>query len=146
MFEELDTNKDGVISKDEFMKRHAPSDAHRNDTQRGNIDPMGRGRPGFGGPGFGRPGQGPGMSGPPSIEMIFGRMDRNHDGKITKDEVPDFLWGRLSEADADKDGAVSKAELEKHHQKMRGSQRPEGRGSRPEENRPVDEKAKTPSA
>ncbi|MCX7420695.1 MAG: hypothetical protein NT013_14310 [Planctomycetia bacterium] len=172
VFEALDVNHDGVISKDEFLKRHAPSDAQRSDAQRGNeqhddghrhgngamvpgrpnvgrpeFGRPGMSGPGFGGPSFGRPGfgqqgQGPqfGMSGPPSVEMIFGRLDRNHDGKVSKDEAPEFLWERLSAADANKDGSISKEEMEQQHQKMRGNQRHEGRGGRP------DEKPKTPSA
>lgn len=73
--------------------------------------------------------------------MIFGRVDRNHDGKVTKDEAPEFMWSRLSEADADKDGAVSKEELEKHLPKHRGGQKPESR-----DNRPVEEKPKSAAA
>lgn len=161
LFDTLDTNKDGMISKEEFMKRHAPSDAHRNESKRPEGGPTGPGHsevgrpglgrpgmsgPGFGGPKFGRPGfgpfgQGPGMSGPPSVETIFGRLDRNHDGKVSKDEAPEFIWERMSAADSNKDGAVSKEEMEQHHQKMHRDQKPERR-----DDHPVEEKPKTPSA
>ena len=161
MFDTLDANKDGMISKDEFLTRHAPSDAHRSETKRPEGGPTGpehsgAGRPGFGrpgmsgpefgGPGFGRPGfgpfgQGPGMSGPPPVDMIFGRLDRNHDGNISTDEAPEFIWERMSAADANKDGVVSKEEMEKHRQMMHRDQK-----SDPRDQQPKEEKPKTPSA
>ena len=73
--------------------------------------------------------------------MIFSHADRNHDGKVTKDEVPDFIWQRLSDADADKDGAVSKSELEQHHKKRFPGKKPDSG-----DNRPAKEKSKSPSA
>jgi hypothetical protein len=160
-----------MISRDEFMRRHTPSDAQRREPQQRERERDNQPRDrdaqrrdsGSMGPEQGR---GPGMSGPPSIEMIFGRMDRNQDGKVSQDEAPGFIWERLSAADANQDGSVTKEELERHQQKMRGDQprgdqprgdqRPEGRGrrpvenrpgeNRPQENRPADEKPKTPSA
>jgi hypothetical protein len=50
----------------------------------------------------GQPGAG-GMSGP------FQQCDTNHDGKITRDELPAALFDKL---DTDKDGFVSEAELD----------------------------------
>ena len=47
-------------------------------------------------------------------EHLLGRADKNKDGKLTKDELPEAGWTRLSAADTDKDGAISKAELEAH--------------------------------
>jgi EF hand domain-containing protein len=73
--------------------------------------------------------------------MIFGRADRNHDGKLTKDEFPEFLWSRLSKSDADKDGTVSKSEMEEHIKK-----RHSGKKSDSGDNRPADGKPKSPSA
>jgi hypothetical protein len=69
-----------------------------------------QGRPGFG-PGFG-PG-GPGRGGPPEPGEMLKRMDKNKDGKLTKDEVPDQLWTRLSQADANDDDAITNDELAK---------------------------------
>ena len=43
---------------------------------------------------------------------MFRRFDTNKDGKLTKDEVPEPLWRRLSRADTDGDGAVTEDELE----------------------------------
>ena len=162
VFQELDANKDGVISKEEFLKRHAPSGAS-GDGQRPEPGRPDARREGFGfgrqgpfgpnlfgpGPGSGpRPGSGSGtgpfgrgLFGPPSVDMIFRHADRNHDGKVTKDEVPDFIWKRLSEADTDKDGAVSKSEMEEHLKKRFPGKKPDSG-----DNRPTQDKPKSPSA
>jgi Ca2+-binding EF-hand superfamily protein len=41
---------------------------------------------------------------------FFGNMDKNGDGKLTENEVPQ-AWERISKADRDKDGAVSREEM-----------------------------------
>ncbi len=66
-----------------------------------------------------------------TADAVFERSDKNKDGKLTKDELPDFFWQRLSAADADKDGSVSKAELEEHFKNMRPP------GTRPNEEKPA---------
>lgn len=70
-----DKNEDGVLTQDEFQKAHE-ADA-------------GPGLPlnGIGGPGGGR--------GPGNFKQHFEMMDRNKDGQITKDEVPEFARERL---------------------------------------------------
>jgi hypothetical protein len=40
--------------------------------------------------------------------------DKNQDGKVTKDEVSETVWERISTADANKDGAITPAELDAH--------------------------------
>jgi predicted O-methyltransferase YrrM len=42
----------------------------------------------------------------------FDQIDKNKDGKITKDELADWIWQRFAAADADKDGALTRQELE----------------------------------
>lgn len=69
---------------------------------------------------------GPGRGGPPNPQELFERGDQNDDGKLTKDEVPEFMWGRLSRADANDDGAVTREELAQAF-RNRGGQRPDER-------------------
>ena len=45
---------------------------------------------------------------PPS----FAQLDKNGDGKIVASEVPARAWQRLSQADTNKDNAVTKAEFD----------------------------------
>lgn len=48
-------------------------------------------------------------------ERHFAMKDENKDGFLTADEVGERRWAKLSAADADKDGKLSKAELETAH-------------------------------
>ena len=41
----------------------------------------------------------------------FAKMDKNSDGALTKDEVGDKHWQRLSVADVDKNGSVTREEI-----------------------------------
>jgi Ca2+-binding EF-hand superfamily protein len=41
----------------------------------------------------------------------FAKMDKNNDGALTKDEIGDKRWERLSVADADKSGSVTEQEI-----------------------------------
>jgi hypothetical protein len=70
----------------------------------------------------GRPGgpRGPGRGGPPEPSELMKNMDKNDDGKLTKDEVPEPLWARLSAADANDDGAVTLDEFAKMVRERRG--------------------------
>ncbi len=90
MFDRLDTNKDGKIQKSEvpdplqrmlnpLFERLGKDEISREDFLEAGRRMMAEGgRPG--GPGFG-------PMGPPG--EVFNRMDRNGDGKLSKDEVPE---------------------------------------------------------
>ncbi|MCG3178438.1 MAG: hypothetical protein BIFFINMI_00765 [Phycisphaerae bacterium] len=56
---------------------------------------------------------------PPPAERIFETLDRNRDGKLTRDEIPRREVDRMMQADTDGDGAVTLAELRAMHEKMR---------------------------
>ena len=43
---------------------------------------------------------------------MFERMDKNNDGALTSDEVKERFWQHLVKADANRDGKVTKQELE----------------------------------
>jgi len=108
-FSKMDTNGDGAISKEEFLEA---------------VKKMRPERPG-----------GPGRQGP-DPEQIFKRLDKNTDGKLDKeDKVPEQVWQRISKADANNDGAVTKEELvamiKKHMEARKGQGGPgPGRGPR----------------
>lgn len=106
VFKRLDANGDGAISKDEFM-------AGWKKRQQRPQEPS-PGAQGFGPQGWK----------PPSASDFISRFGK--DGKLTKETVPAPLWERLSKADANQDGAVTKEELEAAHKKMmeRFKQRP----------------------
>ncbi|HET7541963.1 MAG TPA: hypothetical protein VFK05_18950 [Polyangiaceae bacterium] len=44
-------------------------------------------------------------------EERFAKMDKNNDGALSKDEIGDKRWERLSVADADKNGSVTREEI-----------------------------------
>jgi hypothetical protein len=68
-------------------------------------------RPGFG-PG-GLPGRGrPGLTVDQIVERIMS-FDKNKDGKITKDELPERMQDLIAKGDTNKDGALDKEEIKK---------------------------------
>ena len=142
-----DTNRDGFISGDEMIA--AFRSAAENREERGEAEDR---RP----PqreGDSRPGRGPeeaqrgqpsrrGMGGPPDPEFaarMFEMRDRDGDGKLQGEEIPETiserLSGRMEQVDTDGDGAISKQELEQMFARMRegfsgaapaGAARPKG--------------------
>lgn len=80
------------------------------------------GRPGFGGP----PG-GPGGPGMFNLDEVYGRMDANSDGSVTKEEYMEFskqeIEGRFSRMDENGDGKVSKQEMTAGMERLRGMMR-----------------------
>ena len=48
----------------------------------------------------------------PRQRFTFEQLDKNGDGKIVASEVPALSWQRLSQADTNKDNAVTKAEFD----------------------------------
>lgn len=81
----------------------------------GSGGPSGAGSPaggppqagGRGGPGGG--GQGGGRGGDPA--QFFARLDKNGDGGVTSDEMPEFMASRFATMDANSDGKVDQAEF-----------------------------------
>ena len=69
---------------------------------------------------------GKGKRGKGKCGRIFAKFDKDKSGTLTSDEVPEKLWSRISKADTDGDGAVSKAEA-KAAKKARKGKRGKGR-------------------
>jgi len=84
-------------------------------------------------PGSGRPTVGPPTgrpvtgNGPPSVDVVFQRFDRNQDGKLQKAEIPAAVQQFILPADTNGDDVVTKAELQASRQRQRPSSRPAGR-------------------
>jgi len=51
------------------------------------------------------------------LNAFFAAADANKDGKLTKEEVGDFFWKRLSKASPEGSNAVTKDELIAYHKK-----------------------------
>jgi Ca2+-binding EF-hand superfamily protein len=85
-------------------------------------------------PGFGRPAGGPPPgrpapgNGPPSVDVVFQRFDRNQDGKLQKDEIPAAVQQFILPADTNGDDVVTKEELQASRQRQRLGGRPAGSG------------------
>jgi len=96
-----DKNKDGKLSREEFAagtKRPAPpADTPR--PARPQFDP----------------------------QQVFARLDKNGDGKLTKDEAPDRLKENFDRIDANKDGHIAQAELAAAFRRASGQNTPNRR-------------------
>ncbi len=101
----LDKNKDGKLTRDEVRPNFGPG------------GPGGRG--GFGGGRGGERGSGQGGGAQDFVSRIM-QHDKNKDGKITKDELPERAQRMFDRLDANSDGAITKAELEKMAQRFGG--------------------------
>jgi Ca2+-binding EF-hand superfamily protein len=49
---------------------------------------------------------------------MFGMMDENKDGKLSREEVQKSVDKMFADADANKDGVITKDEMRAHHNKM----------------------------
>jgi Ca2+-binding EF-hand superfamily protein len=112
LFDSLDADKDGEISAEELSSAVAALKKLDKDgdgkLSREETRPVG----GFGGGGFGRGGGPGGFNTAALVERIMGN-DKNKDGKVTKDEMPENQQAFFDRLDENKDGALDKAEVEK---------------------------------
>jgi hypothetical protein len=126
LLEALDADQDGKLSKEEvenavaaLKKLDKDADGKLSKEEIGwPPEFMGRGGPGGPGMGFGGPGFGPGgpggFGGGPGgniVERIMSN-DKNADGKVTQEELPEAMQRIMPRADANKDGAIDKPEAE----------------------------------
>jgi hypothetical protein len=62
------------------------------------------------------PGRGPGRPAPPGVDEIVERImsfDKNKDGKVTRDELPERMQFLIDRGDTNKDGALDRDEIRK---------------------------------
>jgi Ca2+-binding EF-hand superfamily protein len=148
LFDKLDANKDGVIASDEvpddkqaiFERLVRVGDANgdkkltkdelaaglKKSAAQPEAAPAGR---------PGAPGGAPGGFPNVNAKEIFARMDRDSNGKLEKDEIPERMKENLGRVDANSDGVVELAEFEKVAQFF-GGRRPEGAPAGTPEGRP----------
>jgi Ca2+-binding EF-hand superfamily protein len=82
---------------------------------------------GPGGPGGSGPG---GFGGGQMAARVLEQNDKDGDGKLTGEEIPERMRQNLTSVDTNGDGSVDKAELEKRMSAMGGMVGPGGRGPR----------------
>jgi Ca2+-binding EF-hand superfamily protein len=138
----LDANQDGRLSKDELAKI-ADKFNELDQNSDGQLDPRELMGPPPDGAGFGRPEpQRPPESGRPQTRPdaaapardnpFFARMDRNGDGKISKDEAPERMRDNFGRLDKDSDGFLTAEELRASFEREgRRPNRPDGESGRP---------------
>ncbi len=145
LFDKLDANKDGFVTSDEvpddkqtiFERLLREGDANKDKklTKEELVAGLKKAQPQAEAPATARPG-GPGGAPNISPKEIFARMDRNSDGKLDKDEIPERMKENLARVDTNSDGNVDLAEFEKVAGFFAG-RRPDGApGERPAEARP----------
>lgn len=141
----LDADKDGTLSEQEIKNAaNALKTLDKNNNQK--LDPEEL-RPSFGGMGQGgasgqrgKPdgGQQPrgmqsGMPGAANfnpaqmVDRMFSQNDKNGDGKLSADEIPERMSQMVDRVDRNGDGVIEKSEVEEAFRSMGNGQRP-GRG------------------
>ncbi|QDT29577.1 EF-hand domain-containing protein [Gimesia panareensis] len=100
--QKLDKDKDGKLSQDELRPDFGGF---------GRRDGDRRGPGGFGPGGFGNRGEG-NRGGGDFVERMMAN-DKNKDGKLTKDELPERMQRMFDNIDTNKDKELDKAELTK---------------------------------
>ena len=96
LFNSMDTNKDGAVSKQEYLDSHAKKFDAMDKNKDGKItaDEMptkNKGKP----------------------NVLFNEMDVNKDGVVTKQEYLDYYAKKFDAADKNKDGKLTTDELQK---------------------------------
>lgn len=123
----MDADKDGKLSKEELPERLQSMLTRADKNEDGFLDKTeilasARERSG-GAADTGSPG---GIGGAEFMAQMMERADADKDGKLTGDEIPPFMRGRLEQLDTNKDGSLDKAELQAGVARMREGRDGEG--------------------
>ena len=122
----LDKNGDGKLTEDEYrpMRPGGGFGGQGGPGGKGPGGPGGKGQGGFGGEPGGPEGQ-KGAGGPSSksgdgdfVSRLF-QNDKNNDGKITKDELPESMQSIFERADTNRDGAIDRKEAEAFAERLK---------------------------
>ena len=152
LFDKLDANKDGVVTADEVpddkqsiferLLRVGDANGDKKLSKEELIAGLKKSAPAA----EPAPNPGPRPGGAAgglniSAKDIFGRLDKDGNGKIEKDEIPERMKENLGRVDTNSDGAIDLAEFEKVAQFFgggAGGRRPEGAPGSSPEGRPTD--------
>ncbi len=145
----LDADNDGRLSKAELAKA-ADKFAELDENGDGQLDPRELMGPppggmfgGVGNPDMRRPGSGARPSGNDGAGPFFAQLDRNGDGKLSKDEAPERMKEFFGRLDKDEDGFLTAEEMRTAADRFPGrpgANRPNGDNPRPR--RPAAEEKK----
>lgn len=123
MFDRIDTNHDGAISRDEFIAHHKGMMDHgRMDRGKpGEMPPPPPGEGPMAGKGHGWRHGGPGGMGPDHGAMAMLKMaDANNDGAVSRAEYDASVKAMFDKADANHDGKVTPEERRAAMMQMHG--------------------------
>lgn len=126
----LDKNGDGRLTEDEYRPARPQGGGPGGPGGQGGQGGKGGGAPGGRGEGSEprRPEGQPGAGGAPSekrdgdgdfVTRLF-QNDKNKDGKLTKDELPEQMQRIIERADTNGDGAIDRKEAEAFAERLRG--------------------------
>ncbi len=90
-----------AVANSHLAGEHAGHEAHESSSQKGGHHRQ----------------HGPGAKSDQMMPM-FGMMDENKDGKLSRDEVQKGVDKMFADADANKDGVITKDEMQSHHKRM----------------------------
>ena len=118
MFDRLDTNHNGAISRREFMTGHSRMEQRRVMVTRGGdaghaipgMDRMGMDGMGMRMHGTGQNGRDEGMG-----NRLFGRADANHDGRVSLQEAEAAALAHFDRIDRNRDGRITPDERRQAH-------------------------------
>lgn len=121
MFDRIDGNRDGSISREEFASGHEARGERRG---RHGDGMRGRGR-GHGGPGMGMHHRGPDGPGGAGGGMRGGRLF-GEQGYVTRDQFRERALARFDRADADRNGSLTETERRQARGRIGGARRDRG--------------------
>jgi hypothetical protein len=115
------------VSKQFGKERQQPADSKKRPP--GSAEADKKGAPGGGGPPGAGPGGGePGAGGGQRRSMNLMQFDKNSDGKLTKEELPEQAQAFFDRMDTNGDGSVDSAEMAEVRRRMGGAGGPGGPG------------------
>lgn len=120
----LDKNGDGKLTEDEYRPLR-PTGGFGGAGGKGFGGPGGKGQSGFGGGPAGRDDQKnadvptPKASNDSDFVTRLFQNDKNKDGKITKDELPESMRSMFERMDTNQDGAIDRKEAEAFSERLK---------------------------